>query len=90
MACNACKIPIASTDVTHWDCQYDELLEARSRGCQRCSFVLECIRTGAGHVSVQDITQVRVWPDNNPSCDLYLKKGWISLELFAWGGKFHI
>lgn len=66
-------------------CNYGDIVQAAGTNCPRCSFVLECIRTGAADVHVPENVNVWVWPDC--FCQLNLQSEPISLETFVQNGK---
>ncbi|KAH7186196.1 heterokaryon incompatibility protein-domain-containing protein [Fusarium flagelliforme] len=81
MNCVACKLPINSFEIKYYDCTYDEMAQGAGTNCPRCSFVSECIRTGAVEVPISDILKVRVW--QNYYCELPMRNGCISLDTFT-------
>jgi len=84
MNCLACKLPIDSFELETYDCTYDELDQAAANNCLTCSFVFGCIRTGAADVHFSEITKIDVLWDYY--CELHLKTGFISLDIFTETG----
>lgn len=86
MNCLACKLQIDSFELETYDCTYDELAQAAGNGCLACSFVFECIRTGAAEVRFSDIVKIDVLSDYY--CELHLPTGFIGLDIFTDGKLF--
>lgn len=86
MDCVACKLPIESFELETYDCTYNTLAQAAGNNCLTCSFVLECIRTVAADVRLSDIVKIDVLSDYY--CELHLRTGFISLDIFTDGKLF--
>ena len=86
MDCLTFKSPIDSFEFETYDCTYDELAQAVGNNCLTCSFVFECIRTGAAGIHFSDIVKIDVLSDYY--CELHLQTGFISLDMFTDGKLF--
>src|SRR5690242_14759246 len=85
MDCLVCKSPIDSFELETYDCTYDELTQAVGSNCLSCSFVFECIRTGAADIRSSEIIKIDVLRDYY--CELHLETRLISLDIFTETGQ---